>query len=79
MFTAPELKKAFQNTKVVDFAFGKTHICPTCHRTITNLSDIKFLELNHECLRCDTIRGDVATDYAEEFFSCDDGDGYQNE
>jgi len=69
---SPELKQAFQNTKVYNFVFGKVEECPTCHRTITTPDGVGFLKSEGVCISCEHVRGnveDMLAEHEENYFN----------
>lgn len=80
----PEVREAFKNTKVYSFAFGKTattpmelktvHRCPACHRVITDMEEIAFMNYSGMCGTCDHVQADVdysnSVEYGEEIDLC---------
>ena len=62
---SPELKQAFQNTKVYNFVFGKVEECPTCHRTITTPDGVGFLKSEGVCISCEHVSGEIEDSLAD--------------
>jgi hypothetical protein len=35
------------------------HRCPTCHKAIKDIAEIRFMESEGECLSCEHVRGSL--------------------
>jgi len=75
---SPELKQAFQNTKVYNFVFGtlpwmkETHACPTCSKVITDFGEVQFMLAEGVCISCEHVRGnveDMLAEHEENYFN----------
>ena len=68
---SPELKQAFQNTKVYNFVFGtlpwmkETHACPTCSKVITDFGEVQFMLAEGVCISCEHVSGEIEDSLAD--------------